>query len=294
MNRVGMAYALAAFVFWGLAPIYFKAIAEVPAGEIIAHRIIWSVPVLLLFLLLRDGRALFARLKLPWKQIGVLLVTGTLVAVNWLVFVWAVNHDQVLATSLGYFINPLVSVALGVLLLGEKLTRLQTVAVVLAGLGTLYLGVWIGQAPWISLFLAFSFGFYGLIRKRLDVGPMTGLLWETALLTIPAAIYLVWFVTPVLGVAPQLNAWPLFLLLLAGFVTVVPLIWYNAAAKKLELSTVGFFQYLAPTITFFLAVFLYGEPFTHGHKVAFVCIWVALLMISVEPIFRARRRRLPT
>ena len=294
MNRAGVAYALAAFVFWGLAPIYFKAIAQVPAGEIIAHRIIWSVPVLLLFLLLRDGRALFSRLKLPWRQVGILLVTGSLVAANWLVFVWAVNNDQVLATSLGYFINPLVNVALGVLLLSERLTRLQTVAVILAGLGTLYLGIWIGQAPWISLALAFSFGFYGLIRKQLDVGPMTGLLWETAVLTVPAAIYLVWLVQPALGVAPDLSAWPLFLLLLAGFVTVVPLIWYNAAAKKLDLSVVGFFQYLAPTITFFLAVFLYDEAFTHGHKVAFGCIWAALLMISVEPIFRARRRRLPT
>ena len=294
MNRTGVAYALAAFIFWGLAPIYFKAISAVPAGEIIAHRIIWSVPVLLLFLLLRDGRALFTRLKLPWRQIGTLLMTGSLVAVNWLVFVWAVNHDQVLATSLGYFINPLVSVALGILLLGERLTRLQIVAVVLAGLGTLYLGIWIGQAPWISLFLAFSFGFYGLMRKRLDVGPMTGLLWETALLTLPAALYLIWFVQPALGIAPDLKSWPLFLLLLAGFVTVVPLIWYNAAAKKLDLSVVGFFQYLAPTITFFLAVFLYDEPFTHGHKVAFGCIWVALLMISIEPIFRAGRRRLPT
>jgi chloramphenicol-sensitive protein RarD len=283
--------ALAAFITWGVAPIYFKWLAVIPPLEIIAHRILWSIPVLVGFLLFRDGPGFYRRLRLSRRQIMGLLLSGIVLASNWLLFVWAVNHDQVLATSLGYFINPLVNVLLGFLFLHERLRSLELGAVAVAALGTAYLTWFLGVAPWISLGIAFSFGAYGLLRKKLDVGPMVGLLWESLLLAAPAIIYLV----SRMGrgelafghVSGQLD----FLLALSGLVTVLPLIWFNMAARHMTLSTLGFFQYIAPTLTFLLAVFVYGEHFSQGHAVAFICIWAGLLVISLDRLRRSRRQR---
>lgn len=289
--RLGITAALGAFSLWGLAPIYFKWVSAVPPLEVIAHRILWAIPVLAGFLWLRDGNAFWRRMLLPRRSIMTLVVTGCLIAGNWWLFVWAVSNDQILATSLGYFINPLISVLLGFVFLHEKLTRIQVAAVAIAAAGTVYLGWFLGVAPWISLTLAISFGLYGLVRKKLNVGPMIGLLWETLLLVIPAAIYMLW------GHDQSNLAFGSFglrldvLLALAGLVTVVPLVWFNVAARSMPLSAVGFFQYLAPTITFLLAVYAYHEPFTQGHAVAFVCIWFALAMVSVESLVRQRRTR---
>jgi chloramphenicol-sensitive protein RarD len=289
-HRLGVAAALAAFIFWGLAPIYFKWIQHVSAYEIIAHRILWSIPLLAGFLLLRDGPGFWRRMVLPRRTLLTLLLSGVLVSSNWLIFVWAVNHDRILATSLGYFINPLVNVLLGFLFLHERLTRAQTAAVVIAAAGTAYLAWFLGAAPWIALALAITFGFYGLVRKKLDVGPMVGLLWETLLLLLPALIFFAWslergsleFAHDSLGMD--------VLLIGLGLVTILPLIWFNVAAKNLTLTAVGFFQYLAPTVTFMLAVFAYGEPFTRGHAVAFTCIWIALVLVSFDSLRIARRR----
>ncbi len=288
-----MVAATAAFMFWGLAPIYFKLLGTVPALEIIAHRIVWAVPVLILFLLLRDGRHFWRRMLLPRKTILTLLLSGLLVGFNWLVFVWAVTHDRILATSLGYFINPLVNVVLGFLFLHERLTRIQSLAVVIAAGGTVYLTWYLGVAPWIALALGISFGFYGLVRKKLGVGPMIGLLWETLLLITPALLYFAWAMSEGSLQFIQGNLQVDVLLLFAGLVTVLPLIWFNIAAQKLALTTVGFFQYLAPSITFVLAVFFYNEPFTRGHAVAFSCIWLALIMVSIEAMVRSRRLQAP-
>lgn len=289
--RLGVSAALAAFITWGVAPIYFKLLIVVPPLEIIAHRLLWSIPVLAGFLLFRDGKAFFSRIRLPRKKILGLLLSGSVLAVNWLIFVWAVNNGQILATSLGYFINPLVNVLLGFLFLRERLTSLETGAVVLAAIGTAYLTWYLGVAPWISLGLAVSFGAYGLLRKKLDVGPMTGLLWESLLLCIPAAFYLLWLNgqgTQAFGqVSGQLDFW----MAISGLVTVLPLIWFNVAARNMTLTTLGFFQYISPTLTFLLAVFLYGETFTQGHAVAFSCIWLGLLAISAERIMRAHWQR---
>lgn len=287
----GVSAALAAYIFWGLAPLYFKLIQSVPALEIIVHRILWSIPVLALFLIIRDGREFWAKMRLPPKTVLMLLLSGSLVATNWLVFVWAVTHGKVLSTSLGYFIGPLVNFLLGFLFLHERLSRIQTAAVVIAASGTVYLGWFLGAAPWIALSLAFSFGFYGLLRKKLDVGPMTGLLWETVLLALPALGYAIW-----LGSEGRLSFGHTTLgidalLVLAGLVTTLPLIWFNVAARTLRLSTLGFFQYIAPSMTFLMSVFLFGEPFTHGHAVAFGCIWFALTMVSAETIRRSRRMK---
>ena len=208
---------------------------------------------------------------------------------NRLLFDWAVNTDRILATSGGCFINPLVNVLLGFLFLHERLTRVQTAAVLLAAAGTVYLTWYLGVAPWISLLIAMTFGLYGLARKKLGVGPMIGLLWETLLMAAPAAVYVVWAAgrgTLAFGHgAMQID----ILLVLCGVITVVPLIWFHIAARNLPLSMVGFFQYLSRSITFLLAVLVYGEPFTRGHAVAFACIWTALLLVSANSLVRARR-----
>lgn len=290
-EHIGIAAALAAYILWGLAPIYFKQIQSVAPLEVIAHRILWSIPILAGFLWLRDRSAFVQRMRLPARTIGILLISGILVAFNWLLFVWAVMNNQILATSLGYFIGPLVNFLLGFLFLKERLTPIQTGGVLIAASGTVYLGWFLGTPPWISLSLAFSFGLYGLIRKMLNVGPMVGLLWETLLLATPALAFMVWsqhngsldFATGDL----KLDV----LLVLAGLVTVLPLVWFNVAARALRLSTVGFFQYIAPSLTFLLSVFIYGEAFTQGHAVAFSCIWFALLMVSAETLARSRKNR---
>ena len=274
-----------------MLPIYFKWIAVVPPLEIIANRILWSIPVLAGFLLLRDGPGFWRRMLLPRRTVLGLLVSGALVVSNWLLFVWAVNDGHILATSLGYFINPLLSVLLGFLFLGERLTVIQCIAVGIAAAGTMYLGWFFGVAPWISLALALTFGLYGLARKKLNVGPMIGLLWETLLMAIPAVFYLAWAAAHT-GLAYGNASLRIdVLLVLAGVITVLPLVWFNVAAHILPLSWVGLFQYISPTITFLLAVFFYGEVFTRGHAVAFACIWCAAALVTGESVLRARRQR---
>jgi chloramphenicol-sensitive protein RarD len=290
LDRGGVIAALSAFTFWGLVPIYYKGLEDVGAWEVLAHRVLWSVPLLILFLAIRDGKNFWKRLRLPLTSIAWLVLSGMVVSINWVVFVWAVAHDHILDTSLGYFITPLINVLLGYLILKERLSVLQVIAVLVATTGTIYLAWHLGRPPWIALTLALSFGVYGLLRKRLDVGPMLGLLWETSLMLLPALAYLFWL---------SLQSGMQFLnmsrgidLLLVGssLVTVLPLIWFNMAAQKLPLSILGFFQYLAPSMSFLIAVFLYGEQFTSGHAVAFICIWFALALVSVEPFQRMKKR----
>jgi chloramphenicol-sensitive protein RarD len=290
LDRAGVVAALSAFVFWGLVPIYFKALEAVGPWEILAHRVIWSVPLLLLFLALRDGKRFRSRLRLPWASIAWLILSGLVISVNWLVFVWAVANDHILDTSLGYFATPLVNVLLGFLVLKERLRAYQVVAVSIAAAGTIYLAWYLGRPPWIAISLAMSFGLYGLLRKRLEVGPMLGLLWETSLMFLPALAYLVYLSTQSGMQFLQVSTHIDLLLIGLALVTVLPLIWFNMAAQKLPLSILGFFQYVAPSLSFLIAVFLYGEQFTTGHAVAFSCIWLALGLVSIVPIRRARRR----
>jgi len=290
LDRDGVIAALTAFTFWGLVPIYYKGLQDVGAWEVLAHRVIWSIPVLLLFLLVRDGKSFWKRLRLPMKSIAWLVLSGLTISVNWLVFVWAVANDHVLDTSLGYFGTPVVNVVLGYLFLKERLPMLQLMAVVVAAAGTVYLAWYMGRPPWIAITLAISFGLYGLLRKRLDVGPMLGLLWETALMFLPALVYLLWLATQSSQQFRHLSVSVDLLLICSGIPTILPLIWFNMAAQKLPLSILGFFQYLAPSISFLLAVYLFGENFTSGHAVAFGCIWLALVFVSIEPFRRARRR----
>lgn len=290
-HRNGVIAAVAAFGFWGFMPMYFKWIDQVGPVEIIAHRVIWAVPVLALFLLLRDGKSLLAKMRIPARSVAWLALAAVLLSSNWLIFVWAVVNDQVLATSLGYFINPLVNIVLGYLFLSERLTFYQKVAVSIATLGTAYMGWYLGVTPWVSLALPLLFGFYGLVRKRLAIGPMTGLMWENILLLGPALIYLVWRNSR--GQLDFLHhaASQDYLLMAAGLITILPLIWFNTATQALRLTVVGFFMYLGPSISMLLAVFLWDEPFTQGHAVAFGCIWLGLTLISLEQVKSLHRRR---
>jgi chloramphenicol-sensitive protein RarD len=286
-QQKGLAAALFCFTFWGFVPIFFKYIQHVPALTIIAHRVVWGGLFLLLFLAIRERR-LWQVLKLSRQQILGLLLSGALVVGNWLIFVWAVTHDQILATSLGYFINPLINVFLGLIFLGERLNKWQTVSLILACASTIFLGIYLGQPPWISLALALSFGFYGLVRKKLDIRPLIGLFWETAIWTLPCVIYLL--------IMHQHNdhsfsSFTWTFLVLAGLVTVLPLIGFNYAAKKLTLVIIGFMQYIAPSISFMIAVFLYGEEFTLGHRIAFGGIWLALILISWRPFYHFIQQR---
>lgn len=290
LDRAGVMAALAAFGFWGLVPIYYKGLESVGAWEVLAHRVIWSVPLLVIFLAIRDGRQFLAKLRLPLSSIAWLVLSGLTVSINWVVFVWAVANDHILDTSLGYFGTPLVSVLLAYVFLKERLSPIKLIAVIVAAAGTLYLAWYLGRPPWIAITLAVSFGLYGLLRKRLTVGPMLGLLWETALMFPVALVYLLLLYSTAglqfLHVSTGID----LLLIGSALVTVLPLIWFNMAAQKLPLSILGFFQYLAPSMSFLIAVFLYDEQFTAGHAVAFACIWVALALVSIEPFRRARKR----
>jgi chloramphenicol-sensitive protein RarD len=277
---VGLAAALGAFGIWGLAPLYFKLLGHVGADEIIAHRVIWSLLFLGLLLLLRERRRFLSRIRISPRVLAALALSSVLIAVNWLTFVYAINSDRVLSTSLGYFINPLVNVVLGMIVFRERLGRLQTLAVLLAAAGTAWMTLRVGQLPWIALALAFSFGLYGLVRKKTDVGPVVGLFWETLLMTPVACLWLLWldhagvlvFTPSAPGVAALLAG--------TGLVTLVPLVLFAAGVRRLNLSTIGLMQYIAPSMTFVLAVFFFDEPFSADHAVTFACVWTALALFT--------------
>lgn len=286
---IGGLCALGAFGTWGFLPIYFKIMHEVSAFEILAHRIVWSVVLVGLFLViigrwqevlavLRDRRLVF------W-----LCVSATLLSLNWLLFIWAVTHDQMLQGSLGYYINPLVNVVLGVLLLGERLTKPQWIAVLLSILGVIALATGVGEFPWIAVTLGLLFGFYGYVRKTAPVGAAAGLFVETLVVIVPAAVYLVYLAAIGEGAFRTVSLGYDVLLIMAGIVTAVPLILFSAAARRLRYATVGFFQYLAPTLQFILAVAVYGEAFTDAHKITFALIWLALAIYSFD-VWRTRKK----
>ena len=284
----GVALGVAAYLTWGFLPIYLKALAVVPAPQVLAHRILWSLLlVAAVVAVMRRGAALLALLRAP-RMIAVLALTATLIGINWLTYIWAVNAGHVLETSLGYFINPLVNVALGVIVLRERLRRPQIAAVALAGIGVAVLAVAQGGLPWIALVLAFSFGFYGLLRKMAPVDPLTGLLGETAILAPLCLLYLLWLGSIGIGSFGQ-SASIDFLLVLTGLVTAAPLLMFAAAGKRLRYATIGLLQYIAPTIQFLLAVLLFGEALTAAHLVTFGFIWVGLALYAADAL-RATRR----
>ena len=277
--KSGGFYAVLAYTAWGLLPIYWKLFGQIPALEVLSHRIIWSLVFLIGLLFLQQQSSEFKQLCRSPTRLGILLTTASLLTFNWGLYIYGVNTDRVVETSLGYFINPLVNVMLGLLFLKERLNRGQKLAVLLAILGVANFAWNFGQVPWIALGLAFSFAFYGLLRKVVAVSPIVGLTMET-LLIAPVALILVGYWTAT-GVGHLGVAWSTSLLFIgSGVMTSLPLIWFNNAAKRLRLSTLGFFQYIAPSLQLMLGVFLYHEPFTRTHAITFGLIWSALLIYS--------------
>ncbi len=280
-----MLYALAAFLCWGFNPFYFKAVADVPAGEVLGHRIVWSMAILLPMVLASRSWPQIMSAITTGRTISTLCVTAVIVALNWLLYIHAVGISHVTETSLGQYINPLVNVLLGRLFLGEKLSRAVIAAMLLAATGVLILIIAYGQVPWLGLGLAFSFATYGLLRKIVAIEALGGLFIETAMLFPFALIGLLFFGHAFTLADGQAD----LLLALAGPVTFVPLLWFTCAARRLPYGVLGFFQYLAPSIQFVLARFVFNEPFGWAHYVTFTLVWIALAIFTLAP----RLNRMP-
>ncbi|MFS1702247.1 EamA family transporter RarD [Alteromonas sp. AMM-1] len=276
-----MLYAIAAYTMWGVAPLYFKQLVEVPPTDILMHRVIWSA-LLLCVLLLALGqmgkmRAVFASKRLMYSLSGASVLLGA----NWLLFIWAINSNYMLEASLGYYINPIINVFLGRLILQERLRPLQKFAVLLAIAGVANIIIAHGTLPWIALTLACTFSVYGLIRKQIPVEPMPGLFMETLVLLPFALLYWVMFASEQSNMLTNdwaLNGW----LLAAGVVTTMPLLAFNAAAKRILFTTLGLFQYIGPTLMFIIAVWLYQEPLEPARLITFAVVWTGLLLFSVD------------
>jgi len=285
----GFAYAVAAYLLWGFLPLYMKAMAHIPAAEIIAHRVLWSVPIAgAVLLALGRTRDLVTALRTP-RMVVMAAVTASLISVNWGVYVWAIANDRALDAALGYYVNPLFSVALGAVILRERLTPTQWTAVGLAALAVTVLTVSAGVVPWVALVLMTTFGIYGFLRKTLPIGPNQGFLLEVLLLAPPALGYMIW-----LGPSGHFltGSWrDTALLLGAGAVTAIPLMLYANGAKRLRLSTIGILQYIAPTMIFLIAVFVFEEPFGAARAVAFPLIWAALALYTASLLRSARAAR---
>ena len=281
-TRKGVLYGVLAYLTWGFSVFYFKALGSVPPVEILAHRIVWSVPLLLGWLAWRGRLGNLRQALSQRRTILILLVTTVLIGSNWLVFIFTVATGRIVQSSLGYYINPLVNVLLGVVFLGERLRRMQIASVLLATVGVTYLTLSYGELPLLSLFLAGTFGLYGLLRKTVRADGPVGLTVETSLL-LPAALFFLVYREARGELVFTHTSWRVDLLLpLAGVVTTVPLVWFANAVRRLRLATMGFLQYLSPSLQLLLAIAVYGEPFTRAHLVTFGCIWLALALYSYD------------
>lgn len=287
MNK-GILNGIAAYAMWGFFPIYWKLLHDVPALQVIGHRIGWSFLLLILVILFRRQWKEFRSAALKPKTIGLYSIAAVLLSVNWLVYVWGVNAGFIVETSLGYFINPLFSVLLGVVFLRERLRTLQWLPVALATAGVIYLTLTYGRLPWIALTLAVSFGLYGLVKKLAPLGSLYGLTLETAIVFPVALIYLT--AVDFSGMGAFLHEGPRTDLLLigAGAVTTIPLLMFASAARQTPLTVIGLLQYIAPTIQFLIGVFIYHEPFDRSHLIGFGLVWVALIFFWVESYFANR------
>lgn len=276
----GFLFALSAYLMWGVLPFYMKAVAHIPAPEVIAHRITWSIPIaaLLLWWLGRTSDIKTA-LRTP-RTLAMGTLTATLITINWGVYVWAIGNDRALETALGYYINPLFSIFLGAVVLGERLTRAQMVAIALAVVAVALLTWETGGLPWVSIVLALSWGFYALFKKTLPIGPAQGFFLEVLILGLPALGYIFYLQSTGVGHFGTTGMTDIWLMLGCGVVTAVPLILFANGAKLLTMSTIGIMQYIAPTMIFVIAIFIFREPFSSERAVAFALIWVALAIYT--------------
>ncbi|QWF32200.1 EamA family transporter RarD [Pseudoalteromonas sp. SiA1] len=290
-QRKGAIFACLAFFMWGLAPIYFKMIQHVSAFEILMHRVIWSVMFLILVVSVLNYWNKIKRILIQPKLILMLVVTSTLLGFNWGLFIWAINNNHMLDASLGYYINPLLNVLLGMVFLNERLRKLQGAAVALAFTGVLLQLISFGSFPIVAFSLATSFALYGLLRKKLQVDALPGILIE-ALILLPVALTYWWLMVPTETSNLPANDWLTNALLVsAGIVTTLPLLCFTGAAKRLQYTTLGFFQYIGPSLMFILAVVFYGEVFDAERVITFACIWSALAIFSWDSYHQSRKRR---
>lgn len=296
-SRIGLIQALIACVFWGLMPVYFKLLQSVNALEIVGHRIVWSVPLLLIILYFRKNLTSLAVALADRKLRVAMLASSCLIAANWLVYVWAVHEDHILAASLGYFISPLLSVFMGRIFLGEPLSRNKWIAIAIATAGVAVLALQALDTLWISLVLAASWSSYGLVRKVAEIGPVTGLTAETGILFLPFTLFLIWLT---FGMPPSPSSQhfgddrTIDLLLIGGAVlTAIPLLLFTAAVKKMTLGAIGLLNYLAPTIQFLVGVLIYKEPLTPSHIICFVLIWISLAIYSTDSFLSDKAARKP-
>ena len=287
MNQ-GLLYALGCYGLWGVLPIYWKLLKEVPADQILSHRIVWSLVFMVIVLFFKKDWSWIKRLKEDPKLILTFIVISALISMNWYIYIWAVNDGHIVETSLGYFMNPLVNVLLGVVLLKERPRKIQWAAIGLAFIGVAYLTYIYGRLPWIALTLAFSFGVYGLLKKLVVIGPLRGLSLETSLLFLPAVAYLIWTPIPAFThISFKVDA----MLVLGGVVTGTPLLLFAAAARKLTMTSLGLMQYLAPTIQFLIGIWIYKEPFNQGQLIGFSIIWMALSIFVMDMLNQRRLKK---
>jgi chloramphenicol-sensitive protein RarD len=284
----GAIFGAAAFLIWGVSPLYWKTLSAVPALEIVAHRVVWSFLLLLPLILIRKRWKEFLLALTNWHSMAILAATSLFVSCNWLVYIWAINNGFLLQASLGYYINPLVNVLLGTLILKERLRAFQGIAVLLAGAGVLYLTIVYGQFPWIACILAFTFGLYGLVRKVIVVGSLVGLTMETFLLTAPALGYLIYLDMNSSAAFSKVSLEIDLLLVGTSVVTALPLLLFAMSARRVRLTTLGFLQYIAPSCMFVMAVFIYLEPFRMEQLISFILIWIALAIYSVDSVVHYR------
>ncbi len=286
--KLGLIAGISAYLMWGFFPVYFKAVQAVPVLEILAYRIIWAVPFgALIIWARRQWPDVWRALRTP-KTLGLLALAAFLIALNWAVYIWAIQREQIFQASLGYYINPLMYVLIGVVFLGEGLRKLQLLAVVSASIGVAILTIVGGQFPWISLTLAISFTAYGVIRKQIKIGAMPGLFVETLVLFLPAVLYLAWLSSQGSLTFFTLGADISILLVLAGPLTVLPLLAFATAARNLKLSTIGFLQFIGPSIQFLTGIY-YGENLSPAHLLCFAFIWTAVAIFIVDALKVARK-----
>lgn len=285
-----MWYAISAYVIWGLLTIFWKTLQHVPALQLICHRIVWSCVLLTAYVLVSgQAKKLFDSAK-TLSVLRIYTAAALFITTNWLIFVWGVNAGYVVETSLGYFINPLVSVLIGVVFLHERLRRGQWHAVVLAGIGVLVLGFAYGAIPWIALTLAFSFAFYGLIKKHASLNSIQGLTLETMIIFLPALGYLIYAETQHTGALMHTDINTNLMLVATGVITIVPLLMFSSAARSISLTHIGILQYLAPTIQFLVGVFIYHESVTRHQYIGFGLVWTALFIFALDGVLAHRRK----
>lgn len=292
-ERLGQLYAVLAFLFWGgIAPIYFKQVSNVDAFEVLIYRVIFSVVTLLPFFFFKKHFQDLLKAISDFKTVKYLFFSTFVISANWLTFIWAVANNQIIEASLGYYINPLVNVGLGFLFLNERMTKNQYIAIFIAVLAVLYQLFALGYVPIVSLILAFSFGFYGLLRKKANVGSIPGLFIEV-LISLPFALGYLFYLYhyEVVAFFESTSFYTSFMLALSGLVTIIPLLLFNGAATRMRLTTIGFFQYIGPSVSLLVAVFIYNEEFNSDKLITFILIWIALFVFSLDSIKKLNKAR---